>query len=317
MANVKAINPALVSDKINWRPYAVLSLGIFVGSIGVLFIRNAQMLNIPTIAIVVLRLLLTVSILTPFVLRHYRHELRRLSRLDVLMAGVAGVMFGLGLITGFEALNHTTVLISGVLGSSVPLWVAFLERSVLKTRLSRNVWLGLTLALTGSAVISLSSLGGGMGDNPLAGAGLSIASAFVTAIYYIVGRSMRPRVSLAPYLWVMCSFAAVTAIIFALATHTSVTGYPVEGYFWILMVTLGPQLIVQSSFSYALAYFSATSVGILMQLITVGNAIVALIAYHQIPSEIQVVGSAVILAGVALANMKERINIGIKPYGER
>lgn len=303
----QSITPVLTTPKFNWRPYAALSVGIFVGSIGVIFIRNAQLLNVPTLAIVTMRLLLTVMILTPLVLHKYRHELQGLSRKDIVLAAISGVMFSLGVITGFESLNHTTVLIAGVLGSSVPLWVAFLERSVLKVRLHRNVWLGLTLALAGSGLISAASLGGaaGMGDDPLLGAGLSIASAFVTAIYYILSRSVRPHVSLAPFLWVMCIFGAITAVIFTVVTHTPLTGYPTEGYFWILLVTLGPQLIVQSSYSYALGFLSATSVGLLTQLVTVGNAIAALVVYQQVPLPIQIVGSGIILAGVTLANLRK------------
>jgi drug/metabolite transporter (DMT)-like permease len=306
MAQVKAVQQPAAGGKVNWQPYIVLGVGIFVGSIGVIFIRRAQMLNVPTIAIVTLRLLLTMMILTPIVWRRYRDELRRLTRTDLVMGAVAGVMFALGVMTGFESLNYTTVLISGVLGASVPLWVAFLERSVLKTRIHRNVWIGLTLALAGSVIISLSALGGGLGDSPLIGAGLAIASAIVTAVYYIVGRAVRPRVSLIPYLWVMCGFAAATTMIFTLFTQTPLHGYPAEAYFWIVLVTLGPQLIVQSSYSYALAYFSATSVGILSQLVTVGNAIAALVAFQQVPLPIQVLGSAVILVGVALANLKNQ-----------
>jgi drug/metabolite transporter (DMT)-like permease len=305
MATIDAASPAVDSSPINWRPYIVLGAGVCVGSIGVVFIRNAQLLGIPTLAIVTLRLLLTLSILTPLVLRRYHDQLRQLSRTDLLLAGVAGVMFGLGLITGFESLNHTTVLIAGVLGASTPLWVALLERSVLKTRLHRNVWIGLALALAGSSFIALSGLGGGVGDNPLVGAGLSVASAFVTAVYFIVSRSMRPRVSLLPYIWILCSFAAITSIVFTLISRVSLTGYPLEGYFWILLVTLGPQLIVQSSFSYALGYFSATSVGIVTQLVTVGNAAAAFVVYDQVPQPIQLVGSVVILAGVTIANIRQ------------
>ncbi|MBZ0288053.1 MAG: DMT family transporter [Anaerolineae bacterium] len=305
MASVSALIQQRLNPNVNWRPYAALAAGIFVGSIGVIFIRQAQR-EVPTIAIVTLRLLLTITILTPVVLRSYRDQIRKLTRAELLLTAVAGVMFGMGLITGFEALNHTSVLISGVLGASVPLWVALLERSVLKTRLHRNVWLGIVLALGGSALISFSLLGGGagMGAHPLLGGGLALVSAFVTAVYFIIGRSVRPHVSLAPFLWLLCLFAAFTTLAVTFATRTTLTGYSLESYFWILLITLGPQLIVQSSYSYVLAYFSATSLGIMSQLVTVGNAAVALIVFHEVPLPVQLLGSAIILAGVALANLR-------------
>ncbi len=302
MASVEALH----YPRVHWQPYLIMGGGIFVGSIGVVFIRNAQLAHIPTIAIAALRLLLTCAILTPFIWRQYQGQIRQLTPKDFIFTAVAGVMFAFGMIAGFESLNHTSVLIAGVLGSSVPLWVALMERGILKSPLHRNVWLGLTLALAGSTLISLSGLGGGtgIGSNPLLGGGLSLLSALVTAVYFLCGRSIRPHMSLAPYLWLLCGFAALTTLTIAFFTHTSLTGYSINGYFWVLLITLGPQLIVQSSFNYALAYFSATFVGLVTQLVTVGNAIAALIVYHEIPLPIQLAGSAIILAGVALANLR-------------
>ena len=304
MASIEALR----YPRAHWQPYLVMAAGVFVGSIGVVFIRNAQLAQIPTIAITALRLLLTCIILTPLILQRYQTQLHQLTLKDLLFTVLAGVTFAFSLITGFESLNHTTILVAGVLGSSVPLWVALMEHGILKSPLPRKVWMGMLLALFGSTLISLSGLGGsaGTGSNPLLGGGLALVSAVITAVYFLCGRSIRPRISLAPYIWLVCIFATLTALGVAFFTHTSLTGYTLDGYFWILLITLGPQLVVQSSFNYALGHFPATIVGLVGQLVTVGNAIVALLVYNQVPLPVQVAGSVVILAGVALANMRHQ-----------
>ncbi len=292
---------------VKWRPYIMLGIGVFVGSIGIIFIRNAQT-EVPTIAIAAMRFVLTSILLTPLVLNRYQDQLRQLTAKDFIFTALAGVMFALGMTTRFESLNYTTVLISGVIGGSMPLWVALIEKSVLKTTLHRNVWIGLALALAGTTVISINALtdAAALGSQPLIGLLLALSSAFGSAAYFTLGRSVRPRVSLLPYIWLLCIFAAITSLLITAVTSTQLGGYSLESYFWILLITLGPQLTVQSSVNYALAYFSATVVGLVMQLTIVGNAVAALIVYHQVPLPPQLIGSAIILAGVTLANLRKR-----------
>jgi drug/metabolite transporter (DMT)-like permease len=301
MARAEALN----YSQPQWRPYAILGAGILVGSIGVIFIREAQLEGIPTIALVTIRMLIVTVLLTPIILTHHLPEIRRLKPRDWLLIGFAGVNFAIQLVFSFEALNHTSVLIASVIGSSVPLWVALLERFILKVHINRYVVNGLLLALGGGIIISLSALSGGAGggSNPLLGGSLALSSAILAGAYFIVGRSVRSRASFLTYTWLVCSFTATTALIICLFTGVSLTGYSTEGYFWILLVALGPQLIVQSSFNYTLAYLPATSVSLTGQLMTVGNAIAAYFAFQQIPRPLQIFGGAVILAGVMLASI--------------
>lgn len=294
---------ALTVTTPQWRPYAFLAAGILVGSIGVIFIRMAQLEQVPSLVIVTLRLILATALLTPLVLTRYRHELRRLSRRDLLLAAFAGVNFGVQIVTGFESLNHTTVLVAGVIGASVPLWVAVMERVFLRTRINQYVRNGMILALVGSFIIALSGLNQGVGNDLFLGGGLALTSAFMTAGYFIVVRSVRLRVSFFPFTWMICGLGAITCLVIVMVTRTPLTGYSIEGYFWIILITLGPQLIVQSSYTYTLAYFSPTFLSITTQLVTVGNAVAVYIVFNQIPAPIQIVGSVVILAGILLTNL--------------
>lgn len=288
-----------------WRPYAILGAGILVGSIGVIFIREAQLEGIPTIALVTIRMLIVTVLLTPMIVARQLPEIRRLKPRDWLLIVFAGINFAIQLVFSFEALNHTSVLIASVIGSSVPLWVALLERFILKVHVNRYVVNGLLLALGGGVVISLSALSGGVGagDNPLLGGSLALSSAILAGAYFIVGRSVRSRASFLTYTWLVCCFTTATALAICLVTHVPLVGYSTQGYFWILLVALGPQLVVQSSFNYTLAYLPATFVSLTGQLMTVGNAISAYFAFHQIPRPLQILGGAIILVGVMLASI--------------
>ncbi len=289
-----------------WRPYAILGAGIIVGSIGVIFIREAQLEGIPTMALVAIRMLIVTVLLTPRILTHHLPEIRGLRPRDWLLIGFAGANFSVQLIFSFEALNHTSVLIASVIGSSVPLWVALLERFILKTHINRYVANGLLLAMGGGIIISLSALSGGGaggGDNPLLGGSLALSSAMLAGAYFIVGRTVRSRTSFLTYTWLVCCFTAATTLVICLFTGVSLTGHSTEGYFWVLLVALGPQLVVQSSYNYTLAYLPATFVSLTGQVMTVGNAIAAYLAFSQVPRPLQIFGGAIILAGVTMATI--------------
>jgi hypothetical protein len=74
-------------------------------------IRFAQGEGVPSIAIVAIRLSLATLILTPLVLRRYRDQLRRLTRGDLLLAGLAGAFLAMNFLTFTLSLSFTTVLV--------------------------------------------------------------------------------------------------------------------------------------------------------------------------------------------------------------
>jgi drug/metabolite transporter (DMT)-like permease len=81
------------------------------------------------------------------------------------------------------------------------------------------------------------------------------------------------------------------------------TGYSNEAYLWLLAIALIPQLIGHSSFNYALKQLSATYIGIASQLEPAFSAILAYLAFREVPSEWQTRGSVVILIGVVVATL--------------
>jgi drug/metabolite transporter (DMT)-like permease len=183
-----------------------------------------------------------------------------------------------------------------------PLWAALLEFVFLKARLNRLVLGGLALAIVGGVIISLSS-GDDLttGSNPLLGSLLAVGGAIAFAVYLVIGRSVRPKLPLIPYIWVVYGFAALFALLIVLLSGAQVAGFSPQGYLLLLSVALFPQLIGHSSFLYALKHLSATYVGVASQLEPVSSAILALIVFQETPTEAQIGGSVIMIAGVILA----------------
>ena len=303
MAKLQAALP-YVGGSIHWRPYLIIVVGIVIGASAPIFMRLSGAEGMPPTAIATLRLTLAALMLSPLALNaQHRAELRALSVRDLALAACAGAMLALHFLTLVTAFGYASVLIVGVLAGSSPLWSGLLEKILLKAQLNRVIWAGLFITLSGGTLIGLSGLGAGAtGSNPPLGSGLALAAAVFAALYFIIGRSVRQRTSSMTYMWLVCVFGGLTGLIITAASGTAIIGYSADAYGWVLRLTLGPQLISQSAFSYALGFLSATYVSVSGQIITVIAASAAFFVFGELPGPAQMLGSAVIIAGVMLAS---------------
>ena len=296
-------NRSLTLPSTFWYPYIILGIGIMAGSTGPIFVRLAQAEGVPSAIVTAFRFLIASLLLTPLVLQNHMEEIRRLRRRDFAIIIAAGTIFSIQLTSNFEAFRHTSLLVAGVLVGSVPLWTALVERFIQRIRFHGAVWLGLFLALSGGILIAFSGSSAVVrpNENLLLGGGLALFGAVLGAGYLIMGRSVRHRVSFLPFLWLVFIGGAVIASATALVSGLSFAGYSAEGYLWVALATLFPQLIAHGAFNYALAYIPATLIGMSGQMVSAISAVAAFFIFQELPAPLQIVGSLVIAVGVALA----------------
>ncbi len=296
----QTITPAAKSPL---QAYLVIAMGVAAVSLGAIFIRLAQQDGIPSLFIAAARLSIAALILTPFTLRRHRPEIRKLSRSDLRFAILAGFFLAIHFATWILSLEHTSVLISVVLVSTSPLWVALLEFFFLRAHLGKIIMAGLIISLIGGVIVGLPAGDVKLGSNPLLGSLLAICGAMAVAAYYVIGRKLRARMSLLPYIWLVYSCAALILLAVVLIMGIPIGGYPSSGYLWLVSMALIPQLIGHTSYNYALRFLPATYISIAGQLEPVLSALIAYFIFHEVPFIAQILGSAVILTGVMLASL--------------
>lgn len=283
----------------------VIIIGIFAISSSSIFIRYAQGEGVPSLLIGATRLTIAALLLTPFVLYRYRAALATLTRQDWGLALTSGLFLALHFATWVTSLEYTSVLISTVIVTTSPIWVALLEFIFLRTKLSPPVMLGLAIAIAGGLVIGLS--GGadieGAKTNHLLGGALALAGSISVAIYFVVGRKLRAKMPVIPYIWLVYGCAGVILIGVVALNGIPIVGYSPSAYLWLVAVAVLPQLIGHSSLNYAIGYLPATIVSIITQTEPIGSAMLALLLFSEVPTAVQIVGSAVILGGVTLATL--------------
>ncbi|HEY5269216.1 MAG TPA: DMT family transporter [Anaerolineales bacterium] len=297
---------------------STLTLGLLAGisaaSTAAIFIRFAQHEGAPSIVIAAARLTIASLILAPFALTRYRSDLRQLSRREWVLALLSGLFLALHFATWITSLEFTTVASSVVLVSTTPLWVAILAPLVLRERLGTVAVVGLILAMTGGVIVGLSDAcawqAGAISCPPLRtffggraflGDFLALAGAWMAAGYMLVGRKLRAKMELIPYIFVVYGMASVVLMIIMLGMGESPLGLPPLAYLWFALLALVPQLFGHSTFNWALKYLPASLVSVTLLGEPVGSTILAYFIFQEQPGWMKIGGAMLILAGIWLA----------------
>ena len=290
------------------RAYIVVVIAVVATSSAAILIRLALDENMPPLLIACARLLIATVALTPIALRRYRARILALTNDQMKLIVLSGVCLAVHFTAWVTSLQYTTVLVSVVIVSTGPIWVAILEVIFLHIRLSRLVVLGLLVALAGGVVIGVplnAAQGGEDLHATITGALFSLVGALTVSVYMLIGRKLRTTLPVIPYVWLVYGVASVGALIVIGITSTPATGFRAQGYIVLLAMGLAPQLLGHSSLNYLLEYFPAAMVSMFSQLEPIGSAILAVILFSELPPGKQIAGSVVIIIGVILASRGE------------
>ena len=293
-------------------PFAIFCAIMAVSTASV-FIRFAQR-DAPSLVIAAYRLTLASIFIAPIALIHYRAELRNLTCTDVLLGLLSGIFLALHFATWISSLEYTTVASSVVLVSTSPLWVALLAPLILREALTRSVLLGMTLALLGGMIIGMSdscsfqerlacpTLSEFVKGEVFLGNVLALAGAFAVAGYLMIGRRLRRKMSLVPYIFIVYSVASLLLIAIMLGAGESPIGYPKITYLWMLLLAIIPQLIGHSTYNWSLRYLPAAFVAITTLGEPIGSITLAYYILQEVPSLIKIIGALLILFGIYTAS---------------
>jgi len=292
----------------------VLLGGILAVSTASIFIKFAQHEGAPSIVIAAFRLSLATLGLAPLALTRYRTELRQLRRREWVLATLSGSFLALHFATWITSLQYTSVASSVVLVTTTPLWVGLLAPLVLRERAGTATYIGLVLALSGGTVIGLSdacswqaglircpAAGIFFGGTAFLGDLLALAGAWMAAGYMLVGRRLRTRISLIPYIFIVYGMAALVLVAIMFGMGASPLGYSATTYLWMVLLALVPQLLGHSIFNWSLKYIPVSLVSVTLLGEPVGSTILAYFILQENPGWIKMIGALLILAGIWLA----------------
>jgi Cys-tRNA(Pro) deacylase len=290
-----------------------LLIAILAVSTASVLIRFSQQ-DAPSLVIAALRISVASIVIAPLALIRYRGELRTLTRPDLALAILSGLFLAVHFASWISSLEYTSVASSVVFVSTGPLWVALVSPLFLKEHLSRSAMVGLALALLGGTIVGLSdactwaqgltcpSIDIIFQGTAIWGNILALIGAWAVTGYLVIGRKLRARVSLIPYIFLVYGIAAIALTIMMVTAGQSPIGYRPITYVWIILLALIPQLIGHSTYNWALRYAPATLVATANLGEPVGSAILAYFILRESPTSLTILGAVLILAGIYLAS---------------
>ena len=300
------------------HPTLVLSLGIVASSTASILIRFAQT-EAPSLVIAAYRLSLATLILVPVLFSRHRSELMAMTQREIHLTLAAGGLLAVHFATWITSLEYTTVTSSVVLVQTSPLFVALLSPLLLRESLTRFTIFGLTLSLIGSLIVGLSDVcdwAGGIQCPPITdflqgiaikGDLLAIVGAVAVAGYILIGRHLRSRVTLIPYITLTYGAAAVVLTTMMLIAGHTPFGFTPQIYLWLILLALLPQLFAHTTYNWALRYLPAAIVSTSLLGEPVSSTILAFFILSEIPTLLRLSGATIIIVGIAVASHRPRL----------
>jgi drug/metabolite transporter (DMT)-like permease len=192
---------------------------------------------------------------------------------------------------------------SVVLVNTNPLWVGLLTPFIARERLSRTAVISILVSVVGGIIIGYGDFE--TGGKALLGDGLALAGSICAAIYLLIGRRLRQKLTLTAYIMVCYGSAAVILWSMVLLLNLPFTGFSSNtvNAFWAM--ALIPQLIGHTSYNWSLRWFSAGTIAVSLLGEPIGSSIMAYFLFGEGLTVYKLVGGALILLAIYLASRGE------------
>lgn len=275
------------------NPYVALAIGVLSVSTSAIFVKFS---TAPAGVIAFYRLFFSVLLMLPVFLLKYVGELRLITKRDWLYSTISGIFLAFHFILWFESLNYTSVASSTVLVTLQPLFAFIGTFIFFNERLSKKeIFSGVT-AVIGSVVISWGDFR--ISGNALFGDILAlIACALITA-YLLFGQTVRKRVSLITYTFVVYSISSITLLLYVLIRGEALFGYDSVNWLNFFMLALVPNLLGHSLMNWSLKWLSTSTISVAILFEPIGATILAFIFLNETVLWTQIAGGIIVLVGI-------------------
>ncbi|WP_373058383.1 DMT family transporter [Gemmatimonas sp.] len=248
-------------------------------------------------------------------------EWRMLSRRELFLASGAGVLLALHFWSWNASLRFTSVAASVALVNLQPVLIAGVSALWLHESPSGRQWLGVVIAVIGALVVGLADVPGGLSGivsalsggvaadgsgRALFGDFLALVGAVTAALYYLIGRRLRQRVGVWPYVSIAYGAAFVTCVAIALASGEVLLPQPRRELSIFAGLAIGPMLLGHTGMNWALGHLPAFVVNLTTLGEPIGATILAALlpGIAEVPGVGTIVGGVLVLGGVLLASRR-------------
>lgn len=285
------------------HPIIMIVVGILGISASAIFVRYS---TAPSAVTAAWRLLWTVLLMTPVVLgkKTVRQELLQIDKKTTLLSCLSGLSLAIHFALWFESLQHTSVASSTTIVCTEVIWVALGYCLFMKGKLGLKAVATIAVTFAGSMLIAYAD--SASGSSHLYGDLLSLMAAVAVAVYTLIGRVVREKVSTAVYTYLVYLTCGAVLLALCLIQGQGLLEYGAGAIVVGLLLAVFSTILGHSIFSWCLKFFSPAFVSASKLCEPVVAAILAAFLFGELPSSLQMVGGALILGGVYCYSRIER-----------
>ena len=283
------------------NPIIILTIGILGVSTGAIFARLA---DAPALVTAAYRLGLAALILVPLTAWKARDELCNLSIREYKLAVLSGLFLALHFASWISSLDYTAIANSVVLVNTIPLWVGLFTPLISRDRLTKATVTSIIVSVAGGGIIGFGDFA--TGGQALLGDLLAVIGAICAAVYLLLGRNLRPRLSLLSYIAICYGSAALFLWLAVIALQLPVRGYDTQTITAFWAMALVSQIIGHSSYNWALKWFSTSFVAVALLGEPIGSTIMAYLIFDEGLTWSKLIGGLLILSGIYIAATGEK-----------
>jgi drug/metabolite transporter (DMT)-like permease len=278
------------------NPKVSLAIGILCIAFSPIFVKLAGALPITA---AFYRVFLAWLVLAPYCLA--KVDLK-ISRKDLLTAMLGGLIFASDIAVWNISLGHISATVSTLLANLAPVWVGLISFFIFRKKSGLLFWVGTGVAIAGMIVLvgyqNIIQLQFNIGIV------LALLASLFYAIYIVITNNILQRIGTLSFMFYNMLAASVFLLMISSWRGNNLIDFPLNTWLCFLGMSLLCQLTGWITINYSLKFLEGTRVSIALLGQTVIAGFMAVLLLHESLQLKEIIGSIVILAGIAITFLK-------------
>ncbi|MDB5122912.1 MAG: family transporter [Mucilaginibacter sp.] len=274
------------------NPKASLVIGILCISFSPIFVKLA---GVPALPSAFYRIAIGWLFLAPYCIAKGN---LKISRRDLIVAVIGGLVFASDIAVWNLSLLKISATVSTLLANLAPVWVGLLSFLLFKKRAGKLFWIGTAIAIAGMVILVGYKNVAGLKIND--GVLLALLASFLYAIYIIITKGIVQKIKILTFMFYNMLAASVFLLIICGFQQSNLTSFSLTAWLCFLGLGLVCQLTGWITINHSLRFLESTKVSIALLSQTVLAAFLAIIFLNEKLELNEVIGSAVVLGGIAV-----------------
>lgn len=278
--------------------YLSLAFGILCIGFSAIFVKIA---NVPGSVSTFYRVFIALVLLLPiWVFRGMRVPAAR----DLWLIFLGAAFFAIDLFMWNTSLLLTSAATATLLANNAPIWVGLISLVVFRQRLPLRFWYGLIITLIGLNILiginSWLTMDFNRGDL------MALSASFFYALYLLFTLDSRKRVDTITFMTFSVLFMTIMLFVANAVTGNSLVGFSKKTWMGLIGLGVITHFGGWITINYALGHLKAENVSVTLLSQSVITALLAIPILGESLSWKQVLGGALILAGIFVVNRKRK-----------